>query len=71
VNPSAGQKDKQRVLNRDCGEGEGEQLSPLCADWCVVWHCRAVGGLDSSSCLAKHFKFVVLTSFMSAHITLN
>jgi len=33
--------------------------------------CGEDDGLDSSSCLVKRFKFVVLTSLMSAHVALN
>jgi hypothetical protein len=78
VHLSRGQEDgSQRVQNQDCREDEGEQstqllqLPPLCTDWCGVWHCHVGGGLDSSSCLAILFKFIVLTSLMSAHIALH
>jgi hypothetical protein len=70
AHPSGGRKDGSRmVLNRGCREDEGEhstplsQLPPLCTDLCAVWSCDAGGALDSSSCLAEHSEFVVLTSF--------
>jgi len=41
------------------------------ADWCAVWHCRAGGGLASSSCLTEPFIFIVLTFLMFvAHFSL-
>jgi hypothetical protein len=69
VHISGGQKyGSRRVLNRDYGEHEREQstpllqLPPLCADWCEVWRCHEEG-LDSSSWLAEQF-FFFLTPLM-------
>jgi hypothetical protein len=66
------------VLNRDCREDEGEEsspffaLPPLCADWCVVFGAVIAGtGIHSSFCLADLLDFVVLTSLVTIHISLN
>jgi hypothetical protein len=77
VRPWGGQKNgSRRVLIRDWREYDGEQSTPvshlpsLCAFCCAVWR-HAGGRLDSSSCLAEPFEFVVLTSLMSSHTALN
>jgi hypothetical protein len=43
----------------------------VCGRSGVVMGMGTGGGLDSSSCLAEPFRFVVLTSLMSANIALN
>ena len=78
VHPAGRQRDgSRRVLNRDDREDEEDQpitllhLAPLCAEWCAFWRCHAVRELDSSSCLAEPFEFVVLTLLTTAHIVVN
>jgi hypothetical protein len=44
------------------------QFRPLCADWCAVWRCHAERGLDSSSCLAEPFEFVVHSSHSAYYV---
>ena len=46
-------------------------LVPLCAEWCAVWRCHAGGGPEWSSCLAKPFEFVFLTSLISVHVAVK
>ena len=72
--PSGGQKDGSwGRLNHYCREDEGRQsavllqLPPLCPDW----HCLAGKVLHSYYCLPQPFKFIVLTSPISAHFALN
>lgn len=76
--PSGDQKDDSwGRLNQYCREDEGKQsaillqLPPLCPDWCAVWHCLAGRVLTSYYCLPQPFKFIVLTSSISAHFALN
>jgi hypothetical protein len=68
---------KLEVAKSGLKMGEGEQptsllqLPPLFTEWCVVQCCLTGGGLNSSSCLTEPLEYVVLTSLMFIHITLN